>query len=150
MIEVITYEQLLAEASELLPRKPLIGRFDGFQLSETSVAFVAYRPFIPALADTGVMDYFWQHSTQKYYVPAGAEVYKLIEVVEQIEGNRQVRMPLANVFEGGNKLRVVFITGQYLFALMRNLGFRAIPVMITRESKTLFDKYIMATCPQLG
>ena len=147
-MSVVTSKELLTEASELLPRSPMIHRADGFQLKgRRNLTFIAYRPFIPALADAGVMDYFWQHSRSECYIPRGA-TDKLSELVSLLSQNTVLRMPLVNVYEGGNKLRVVFITGQYLFALMRDLGFGAIPVMLTKQSEALFDQYIRATSEQ--
>lgn len=144
----LTSNELLTEASELLPRAQMIHHADGFQLTgKRKLTFIAYRPFIPALADAGVMDYFWQHSGTESYISRGT-TDKWAEVVSLLSQNTFVRMPLVNVYEGGNKLRVVFITGQYLFALMRDLGFVAIPVMLTKQSEVLFDRYIRATCEQ--
>jgi hypothetical protein len=143
----LTSNELLTEASELLPRAEMIHRADGFQLTgKRKLTFIAYRPFIPALADAGVMDYFWQHSRPESYIPRGA-TDKWAEVVSLLSRNTLIRMPLVNVYELG-KLRVVFISGQYLFALMRDLGFGAIPVMLTKQSEALFDRYIRATCEQ--
>jgi hypothetical protein len=143
----VTSNGLLTEASELLPRVQMIHRADGFQLTgKRNLTFIAYRPFIPALADAGVMDYFWQHSGTESYIPRG-KTDKWAEVVSLLSRNTVIRMPLVSVYEG-DKLRVVFITGQYLFALMRDLGLGAIPVMLTKQSEALFDKYIRASSEQ--
>src|ERR1700741_4602985 len=136
-MSVVKSKELLTEASELLPRSPMIHRADGFQLAgKRSLTFIAYRPFSPALADAGVMDYFWQHSRTESYIPRGT-TEKWGEVVSLLSQSIVVRMPLVNVYEGGTTPRIVFITGQYLCALMRDLGFGAIPVMLTKQSEVL-------------
>jgi hypothetical protein len=149
MIEVSSYEQLLTKARGLLPKSFFIRRPDGFQLAgRRKSIFISYRPFIPALADAGVMDYFWQHTGSECYVPPGGALDSVAEAVALLEQNAVIRMPLASVYEAGNKLRVTFITGRHLFALMRDLGVGAVPVMLTKQSEALFDKYISATCEQ--